>query len=245
MRVTKCWVVSDVRLIVTSSTPDSPKLNRRMVRAFPKERHPAICCGGLELLANLPLEILDRRFPMQKPLFIFLTAAVITLMPVYVSAQSGGGGGGGSSGGGSAGGASAGGAASGSSSGAGSAAGSPAAGAAGAGPAAVNGVPNGPASVGGLNNAGSDPSGAGNSSKSPIAPGTNSAGTANSSGSSAGTASSQGSTTVGLAGNPAGGASNGRVDGVLSPGPQTSGDAEIKDENAKVDRKVNSICKGC
>jgi hypothetical protein len=48
-----------------------------------------------------------------------------------------------------------------------------------------------------------------------------------------------------MAGNPAAGPSSGRVDGVLSPGPQTSGDVEIKEENAKVDRKVNSICKGC
>jgi hypothetical protein len=28
-------------------------------------------------------------------------------------------------------------------------------------------------------------------------------------------------------------------------GPQRSGDAEINEENKEVDRKINSICRGC
>jgi len=114
----------------------------------------------------------------------------------------------------------------------------------------VNGVPNGPASVGGLNNAGNDPSGAGNSAKSPNAPGTNSAGIANSSGSAGasagagGSGGAQGSTTVGRAGNSAG-TTGGRIDGTVTKGPAMSGDAEIRGEEAKVDKKIKSICKGC
>jgi hypothetical protein len=89
----------------------------------------------------------------------------------------------------------------------------------------------------------------------PTAPGTNAAGTANSSGApSAGSTSSgsgrTGSGTVGAA--PSGGAANnragaggGRIDGVANPGPEVPGDAAIKAENAKVDAKVKSICKGC
>ncbi len=77
-----------------------------------------------------------------------------------------------SSGAGSAGG----GAASGPSAGTGSAAGTPSAGSAGAGSSAVSGVPSGPANVGGLNNSANDPSGAGNSAKVTAAPGTNSLG---------------------------------------------------------------------
>ena len=38
---------------------------------------------------------------------------------------------------------------------------------------------------------------------------------------------------------------NGKIDGVTNPGPEVPGDAAIKDENAKVDAKVKSICKGC
>jgi hypothetical protein len=32
---------------------------------------------------------------------------------------------------------------------------------------------------------------------------------------------------------------------VTNPGPEVPGDAAIKSENAKVDAKVKSICKGC
>jgi hypothetical protein len=112
--------------------------------------------------------------------------------------------------------------------------------------------PPGPANAGGLNNSGNDPSGAGNSAKSPDAPGmrtpgTNAAGTANSSGPSSGnTAAPQGSTTVGTAGNRAGGTSSGKIDGtVTSGGPDRPGDAEVRAEDAKVDQKIKSICKGC
>jgi hypothetical protein len=64
----------------------------------------------------------------------------------------------------------------------------------------------------------------------PTAPGTNSAGTAISSGG-----------TTGSAGNRAGN----RIDGVTNPGPATPGDAEINAENARVNAKVKSICRGC
>ena len=109
-------------------------------------------------------------------------------------------------------------------------------------------MPNGPASVGGQNNAGADPSGVGNSAKSTNQPVTNTAGTANSpglgsSGSSASTSGAVG--TVGTAGNRAGGATGGRIDGTVTEGPAMSGDTEIRAEDAKVDKKVKSICKGC
>jgi hypothetical protein len=57
-----------------------------------------------------------------------------------------------------------------------------------------------------------------------------------------------GSTTVGTAGNPAGGAVGGRIDGTVTQGPVMQGDDAIRAEDApdsKVDRKVKSICKGC
>jgi hypothetical protein len=41
------------------------------------------------------------------------------------------------------------------------------------------------------------------------------------------------------------GASGGRIDGTVQKGPAMQGDAEISAENAKVDKKVKSICKGC
>jgi hypothetical protein len=70
-----------------------------------------------------------------------------------------------------------------------------------------------------LNNAGQGPGGAANPSGlvSPPPPGTNTAGTALSSG-------------------PGSGAGTSR---------QTSGDAEINEENKAVDRKIKSICRGC
>jgi hypothetical protein len=113
-------------------------------------------------------------------------------------------------------------------------------------------VPSGPASAGGLNNSGNDPSGAGNSAKAPDppgirTPGTNAAGTAASSGPAVGNAAAPpGSTTVGTAGNLAGGTSSGKIDGtVTSGGPDRPGDAEMRSEDVKVDQKINSICKGC
>ena len=39
--------------------------------------------------------------------------------------------------------------------------------------------------------------------------------------------------------------SGGRIDGTTQKGPAMEGDAEISAENAKVDKKVKSICKGC
>jgi hypothetical protein len=79
----------------------------------------------------------------------------------------------------------------------------------------------------------------------PNTPGTNSAGTANSSGStsSAGGA-PRGSTTVGTAGNPAGGAVGGRIDGIVTQGPAMQGDDTIRAEDAqdsKVDKKIKSM----
>lgn len=77
---------------------------------------------------------------------------------------------------------------------------------------AVNGV-TGAANVGGLNNSGNDPSGLGNAPAAFRGPGTNAAGTANSSGSTSGTSGGAplGSSTVGTAGNPAGGRSSWRA----------------------------------
>ena len=174
-----------------------------------------------------------------------LVIASLLFVPVNTWAQSGGGSGGsgGSSGGGAA--SSAGGAASGPTGGSPSAAGSPNAGATGAGTSSISGVPNGPANQGGLNNSANDPSGAGNSAKVPTAPGTNNLGTAQSTGSSGNIGAGDGSTTTtGVAGNRAG-ASGGRIDGTVQKGPAMQGDAEISAENAKVDKKVKSICKGC
>jgi hypothetical protein len=68
----------------------------------------------------------------------------------------------------------------------------------------------------------------------PNPPGTNSAGTAQSSGSSAG---SGGSVTTGSAGN--------RTGGINAQGPNRPGDAEIRAEDPKIDKKIKSICKGC
>lgn len=159
---------------------------------------------------------------------LLMAAAVI--FPMAAFAQS-------SSGGGAAGGASAGGAASGATAGTGSAVGSPNAGSAGAGTAGISGVPSGPANAGGLNNSLNDPSGAGNSAKVPEAPGTNRLGTANSTGSTAGANSS---ITTGTAPT-----RRGRIDGTVTQGPSMPGDVEIKNENARVDAKIKSICKGC
>jgi hypothetical protein len=90
-------------------------------------------------------------------------------------------------------------------------------------------VPSGPANVGGLNNSGNDPSGAGNSAKLSTAPGTNSAGTAQSSGSGA---------RAGAAANSGAGVTTGSA-------PQQGVDGAIADENKAIDRKLNSICRGC
>jgi hypothetical protein len=162
------------------------------------------------------------------------------LSPMPALAQGGGGGVG------SAGGASAGSSSGGGTSGA--AAGAPNAGSAGAGTTTTSGV-TGPANVGGLNNSGNDPSGAGNAARAANTPGTNSAGTANSSGStSAAGGAPMGSTTVGTAGNPAGGAVGGRIDGTVTSGPAMPGDDAIRAESSQdsvVDKKVKSICKGC
>jgi hypothetical protein len=109
-----------------------------------------------------------------------------------------------------------------------------------------------------LNNSLNDPSGAGNSLKLPTAPATNAAGTASSSGPASGqtggvnggtlsggsAAGANPSTTTGVSTNRAGGA-GGRIDGVANPLPPVPGDEAIKAENAKVDAKVKSICKGC
>jgi hypothetical protein len=193
----------------------------------------------------------DCKMPASYPAQLLL-ATMLLLMAMPAFAQSGGGGGGGSSGG-SSGGASSGGAAGGASSGAsgvgtGATAGAPNAGSAGAGNTAINGV-RGTANPAGPNNSGNDPSGAGNAANTQNQPGTNSAGTASSSGSPSGNASAPlGSTTVGTAGNRAGGATGGRIDGTVTSGPRLPGDDAIKSEDAqdsKVDKKIKSICRGC
>jgi hypothetical protein len=69
----------------------------------------------------------------------------------------------------------------------------------------------------------------------PNPPGTNSAGTAQPSGSSAGGGSS--SVTTGSAGN--------RTGGINAQGPNTPGDAAVRAEDPKVDKKIKSICRGC
>jgi len=57
-----------------------------------------------------------------------------------------------------------------------------------------------------------------------------------------------GSTTVGTAGNPADGATGGRIDGTVTQGPAMQGDDAIRkesSEDSEVDKKIKSICKGC
>jgi hypothetical protein len=68
----------------------------------------------------------------------------------------------------------------------------------------------------------------------PNPPGTNSAGTAQSSGSSAG---GSASATTGSAGN--------RMGGINAQGPNTPGDAKIRAEDPKINKKIKSICRGC
>jgi hypothetical protein len=94
----------------------------------------------------------------------------------------------------------------------------------------VNGVPPGPANAGGLNNSANDPSGAANAANVRTAPGTNSAGTAQSSGSGVNTAPG---VTTGAAGT-----------GTMATNP-ASVDAAIAEENKTIDRRLNSICRGC
>ena len=72
----------------------------------------------------------------------------------------------------------------------------------------------------------------------PNAPGTNSSGTAQSSGSSA---LGSGSVTTGSAGHRA----SKRVNGVDAQGPNRPGDAAIRAEDALIDKKIKSICRGC
>jgi hypothetical protein len=70
-------------------------------------------------------------------------------------------------------------------------------------------------------------------------------GTAQSAGSTNGASGEAGSTTTtGVARNQAG-VSGSRIDGTVQKGPAMQGDAEISAENAQVDKKVKSICKGC
>jgi hypothetical protein len=146
--------------------------------------------------------------------------------------------------------------------------GSPNAGAAGAGTAAVNGVPSGPAQAGGTNNVSNDPSGALNANRGQTAPGTvglasPSQGSVNSGGTNAnGTVNepAPGTNAAGTAGasggsGGAGGSSaNGalRNNGTTSPGQakptvtqEQDSDAKINQENQKVNKTVNNICRGC
>jgi hypothetical protein len=138
--------------------------------------------------------------------------------------------------------------------------GTPNAGAAGAGTAATSGVPNGPAQAGGTNNSGNDPSGSLNANRAPTAPGTvglapsqrdvtpgaNVNGTANEP--------SPGTNAAGTAGASGGTAANAarRNNGTTAPGQakptvtnQQDSDAKIDQENQKVNKTVNNICRGC
>ena len=126
----------------------------------------------------------------------------------------------------------------------------PSAGSAGAGTSAISGAPNGPQNPAGLNNSLNDPSGAANASTPRNVPGTNAAGTANSGG-SPGNASGEAlhlvaPSQLGQQVTEPVARSTGRIDGTVTPGgPSTPADAVISRENAKVDQKVKSICKGC
>jgi hypothetical protein len=167
-----------------------------------------------------------------------LIFASLLLVPLHSALAQGGGGGGAGGSGGSAGGA---GGAAGGTSGTAGTTGSPA-----ANPGVVGDT---------LNRSNPNPTlnqtGSGNSTQ-PAMPGTNSVGTAQSSGSSAGSGSGSsaggGSTntgntsaTTGMAGNRNGG----RIDGVVTQGPNKPGDVEIRAENSKVNQKIKSICRGC
>ncbi len=88
-----------------------------------------------------------------------------------------------------------------------------------------------------INNSNPNPSLNANPSVSPSAPGTNSAGTAQSSGSSANTG-------AGVTTGSAPSRTSGSVGGVDAQGPNKTGDP-IRAEDANVDKKIKSICKGC
>ena len=193
---------------------------------------------------------------------IILATTLAVSSSCAFAAGGGGTGGGAGSAGGSSGGGSAG--AAGSPSGGTTSSSSPSAGAAGAGSAAVSGVPNGPAQIGGPNNAVNDPSGVLNADKNPASPGTvglapsiarptnpretatRDNGTANeppSGTNSLGTASPSGR---------ASGISRRRDNGTLAPGPgkptvtqEQDSDAQINEENRRLNRAMNNICRGC
>jgi hypothetical protein len=49
-----------------------------------------------------------------------------------------------------------------------------------------------------------------------------------------------------MPGNPAGGATNGRIDGAVTQGPNMPGDDVIKEEDVQNSRQEDQgICKGC
>jgi hypothetical protein len=128
--------------------------------------------------------------------------------------------------------------------------------------AAVSGVPNGPAQIGGPNNAVNDPSGVLNADKNPTSPGTvgvapsrptvpqgatpRDNGTVNEP--------SVGTNSLGTA-SPSGGTSGNvarRDNGTLAPGPgkptvtqEQDSDAKINEENRRLNRAMNNICRGC
>jgi hypothetical protein len=195
-----------------------------------------------------------------------ILATTLAVSGSYAFAAGGGGAGGGGAGGGAggAGGSSGGGSAGAASSASGgtTSSSSPSAGAAGAGTAAVSGVPNGPAQIGGPNNAVNDPSGVLNAGKNPTSPGTvgvapsrptvpqgatpRDNGTVNEP--------SVGTNSLGTA-SPSGGTSGNvarRDNGTLAPGPgkptvtqEQDSDAKINEENRRLNRAMNNICRGC
>jgi hypothetical protein len=172
-------------------------------------------------------------------------ALMIGLAPSLAYAQGGGGGGGGGVG------------AGGGSAGSGSAAGSPSAGSAGAGSLGTSGVPPGPANAAGQNNAGNDPSGSGHTptfnsgTTTGLAnptPATPSDGNMRNS-----TGPTRGTNSIGTAqGTGIGGGGSLRSNGTRMPGgsgatttKEQSSDAMIDAENKKLDRALNTICRGC
>jgi len=188
-----------------------------------------------------------------KPSRIVLMLALT--LPSAVLAAGGGGGGGGGSGGASGGhgGASAG-AAVGPSRGM-SSVGSPNAGSAGAGSTAISGVPSGPAQSGGLNNSGNDPSGVLNANKTQTPPGTVGLAPSNTGPAATGRTDALPRASRGTVNEPAAGTnslgtaqpSDGATTGAAGPTvtKEQDSDAKIDQENQKLDRTVNNICKGC
>ena len=133
--------------------------------------------------------------------------------------------------------------------------GSPNAGSAGAGSTAISGVPSGPAQSGGLNNSGNDPSGVLNANKTQTPPGTVGLAPSNTGPAATGRTDALPRASRGTVNEPAAGTnslgtaqpSDGATTGAAGPTvtKEQDSDAKIDQENQKLDRTVNNICKGC